>query len=71
MQLELNRERVEAAGFEVRERVVADVCDLSYFADASFDAVVCYGSPLGYVLDRADDAVGELLRVTEPAATSF
>jgi SAM-dependent methyltransferase len=66
VQLELNRERVEDAGFSVRERVVADVCDLSTFADASFDAVVCYGGPLSYVLDRADDAVRELLRVTEP-----
>jgi hypothetical protein len=48
----------------VRERVVADVCDLSHFGDDSFDAVVCYGGPLSYVLERADDAVSELLRVT-------
>lgn len=67
VQLELNRERVEAAGFAVNERVVADVCDLSPFPDASFDAVVCYGGPLSYVLDRAHDAVAELLRVTKPA----
>ncbi len=65
-QLELNRQRAEAAGVTVRERVLADVCDLSPFADASFDAVVCYGGPLSYVLERADDAVAELLRVTKP-----
>ena len=64
VQLELNRERVEAAGAAVRDRVVADVCDLSRFGDDSFDAVVCYGGPLSYVLDRADEAVAELLRVT-------
>lgn len=65
-QLELNREHVSAAGAEegVRERAVADVCDLSRFGDESFDAVVCYGGPLSYVLDRADEAVAELLRVT-------
>jgi ubiquinone/menaquinone biosynthesis C-methylase UbiE len=67
-QLELNRERVEEAGFEhgVRERVVADVTDLSRFADGSFDAVVCYGGPLSYVVDRTDTALGELVRVARP-----
>ena len=67
-QLALNRDKVIAAGFEDRvvERVVADITDLHQFADGSFDAVVCYGGPLSYVLDRADDAVSELLRVTRP-----
>ena len=64
-QLELNREKVAAAGLEerVRERVVADVTDLSAFADQSFDGVVCYGGPLSYVAERADEAVTELARV--------
>jgi 2-polyprenyl-3-methyl-5-hydroxy-6-metoxy-1,4-benzoquinol methylase len=68
VQLDLNREQVTAAGVEdrVRERVVADVCDLSHFSDGSFDVVVCYGGPLSYVLERADSAVAELLRVTRP-----
>ena len=67
-QLQLNRERVGAAGFEesVLERVAADVTDLSHFADASFDAAVCFGGPLSYVLDDAESAVGELFRVTRP-----
>ncbi len=67
-QLELNRERLESAGLEERvgERVVADVTDLSRFEDASFDAVVCYGGPLSYVVDRAEDALAELVRVTRP-----
>jgi SAM-dependent methyltransferase len=67
-QLELNREHVAAAGVEERvaERVLADVCDLSLFADASFDATVCYGGPLSYVVDRAPEAVAELARVTRP-----
>lgn len=67
-QLELNRERIDAEGLEhrIRERVVADVTDLSRFQDASFDAVVCYGGPLSYVVDRAEDALAELVRVTKP-----
>jgi SAM-dependent methyltransferase len=67
-QLELNREKVAEAGAEhgVLDRVVADVTDLSAFADGSFDAVVCYGGPLSYVVDRADQAVAELVRVVRP-----
>jgi SAM-dependent methyltransferase len=41
-----------------------DVTDLSRFADGGFDATVCYGGPLSYVLDRAEDALAELVRVT-------
>lgn len=67
-QLELNRVRLVESGHEgsVLERVVADVTDLSRFEDGRFDAVVCYGGALSYVLERADDAVAELLRVTRP-----
>jgi SAM-dependent methyltransferase len=66
VQLELNREQVETAGVEesVVDRVVADVTDLSAFADAEFDVVVCYGGPLSYALDRAGNGLDELLRVT-------
>ena len=67
-QLELHRERVTAAGFEelVRERVVADVTDLSRWEDASFDSAVCFGGPLSYVLEDAEQGVAELVRVTKP-----
>jgi SAM-dependent methyltransferase len=41
-----------------------DVTDLSRFADDSFDVTVCFGGPLSYVLDRAEDALAELVRVT-------
>jgi ubiquinone/menaquinone biosynthesis C-methylase UbiE len=65
-QLELNRERVATAGLEdsVRDGVVGDITDLSQFEDQWFDHVVCFGGPLSYVVDRADDAVAELVRVT-------
>jgi ubiquinone/menaquinone biosynthesis C-methylase UbiE len=67
-QLELNREKVAEAGAEdcVLKRVVADITDLSAFADGSFDAVVCYGGPLSYVVDRHEEAVAELVRVVRP-----
>jgi SAM-dependent methyltransferase len=67
-QLELNRERLESAGMEgrVRERAVADITDLSRFADGMFDVTVCYGGPLSYLVDRADDGLAELVRVTRP-----
>ena len=65
-QLELNRKKVTEAGCEQRivTRVSLDITDLSRFPDSSFDGVVCYGGPLSYVFDRADDALAEMLRVT-------
>jgi ubiquinone/menaquinone biosynthesis C-methylase UbiE len=67
-QLELNREHVEAVGLEERvsERVQADVLDLGRWEDASFDATVCFGGPLSYVVDRAEEGLAELVRVTKP-----
>ena len=67
-QLELNRERVAAEGLEeqVVESELADVLDLSRWDDASFDATICFGGPLSYVVDRTDDGIAELVRVTRP-----
>lgn len=66
VQLRLNEERVRGEGYEsaVLSRDVLDICDLSLFPDAKFDAVVCYGGPLSYVGRRAEDALRELCRVT-------
>jgi ubiquinone/menaquinone biosynthesis C-methylase UbiE len=58
-QLEQLRERLPDV-----EAHVGDVTDLSRFADGSFDVSVCFGGPLSYVLDRAEDALAELVRVT-------
>jgi SAM-dependent methyltransferase len=60
-QLELLRARVPNV-----EAHVGDVTDLSAFGDASFDVTVCFGGPLSYVLDRAEDALAEIVRVTRP-----
>ena len=48
------------------EALVGDITDLSRFADDTFDATVCFGGPLSYVVDRAEQAVAELVRVTKP-----
>ena len=42
-----------------------DVADLGRFPDGSFDAALCFGGPLSYVLGEADRALFELLRVTK------
>jgi ubiquinone/menaquinone biosynthesis C-methylase UbiE len=70
-QLELNLRHLDEAGLEdhVEARELADVLDLRRFSDESFDEVVCYGGPLSFVLDRADEAMDELLRVTKPGGT--
>jgi SAM-dependent methyltransferase len=67
-QLELNRQRVAAEGLEehVVERQLADVLDLSRWDDASFDATICFGGPLSYVVERAEEGIAELVRVTRP-----
>lgn len=65
-QLHLNARHVTQAGLEhaVEIREVADLLDLSRFAEGRFDVAVCYGGPLSWVLDEADRGLGELLRVT-------
>ena len=60
-QLELLRARVPDV-----EALVGDITDLSRFADDAFDVTVCFGGPLSYVADRAEQAVAELARVTRP-----
>jgi SAM-dependent methyltransferase len=66
VQLALNHERVAAAGCDgaVFARKVLDIVDLSDLPSERFDAVVAYGGPLSYVMERADEALAELLRVT-------
>lgn len=67
-QLDENRERLAEAGLEERvvERAVADVLDLGAWADGAFDVTVCFGGPLSYILDGAEPALAELVRVTKP-----
>ena len=65
-QLELHAERTVDVEASIEARELLDIVDLSRYADASFDAVVCFGGPLSYVLDEVNTALTELLRVTKP-----
>jgi ubiquinone/menaquinone biosynthesis C-methylase UbiE len=71
VQLADNKRRMDDAGLSgaVEEFRVADVRDLSRWADGSFDLTVAYGGPLSYVFEDAPAALGELLRVTRRDGT--
>jgi ubiquinone/menaquinone biosynthesis C-methylase UbiE len=64
--LDISRVQLEALRTRLPqvETVVGDVTDLSRFADDSFDVTVCFGGPLSYAVDRGEDALAELVRVT-------
>lgn len=68
VQLDLNKEHAYqfdfASAVEAWARV--DMCNMSHFAEKSFDCVVAYGGPLSYVLDHRDQALAECLRVLKP-----
>lgn len=65
-QLALHAEKTADVEDAIESRELLDIVDLSGFPDGSFDAVVCFGGPLSYVLGDADRALAELLRVTKP-----
>jgi ubiquinone/menaquinone biosynthesis C-methylase UbiE len=71
VQLADNQRRINEAGLggAVEDFRVADVRDLSWWADGSFDLAVAYGGPLSYVFEDAPAALRELLRVTRLGGT--
>lgn len=68
VQLELNQKYSSEFGFSkaIRDWQQLDICDLSQFEANSFDAVVAYGGPFSYVLDKRDMALTECNRVLKP-----
>lgn len=68
IQLDLNREKAKEHGFDasVVDWHQLDICDLSIFPDESHDAVVAFGGPFSYVMDRRDVALEECKRVLRP-----
>lgn len=67
-QLRLNQQYVAQYECEtsISSRMQLDIVDLNMFEAETFDAVVCYGGALSYVLDRANTALVEMLRVLKP-----
>jgi SAM-dependent methyltransferase len=64
-QLQVHRERTAEVEPLIEARVLLDIVDLSRYDDGEFDVALAYGGPISYVLERADDAIAELLRVTK------
>lgn len=67
-ELEGARARARERGYDasVEQWGVGNMANLEPFADASFDAVVAFGGPLGYTLERRDRALSECMRVLAP-----
>ena len=67
-QLELNRGHALELGFAaaVEDWAQVDICELGRYSAGQFDAVVAYGGPFSYALDRRDDALRECRRVLKP-----
>ena len=63
-QLALHAEKTASVEDSIESRELLDIRDLGRFDDRSFDAVVCFGGPLSYVLGEAETALSELIRVT-------
>jgi len=70
VQLKLAEEKIDEAGARgnISGLKCLDICDLSEFPDASFDAVICLGGALSYVRDMRHQAVSELIRVAKPGS---
>ncbi|MDE0452903.1 MAG: class I SAM-dependent methyltransferase [Gammaproteobacteria bacterium] len=68
VQLALNRGHMRDLGVldRVDEYRVLDLADLGALEAESFDAVVCVGGPLSYLLDKEAAGVREMLRVVRP-----
>jgi SAM-dependent methyltransferase len=72
-QLDLNKRFANEFEFAygIKNYLRLDICDMSIFPDSTFDHVVCYGNPLGYVFEKRELAFGETLRVLKPGGKVF
>lgn len=72
--LEIARDKIAEAGVEaqIEDVVVCDACDLTRFADQSFDSVLCLG-PFYHLVEPRDreQAAAELVRVLKPGGIAF
>lgn len=67
-QLELHMRHLAENGLEeaVERREIVDLLDLGSIDRGPFDAVVCYGGPLSFVMDEADVGLEGLLEAARP-----
>ncbi|MFW9833833.1 MAG: class I SAM-dependent methyltransferase [Candidatus Thorarchaeota archaeon] len=67
-QLKMNEEKVQEAGYSesIEWRRKLDILNLEGIPDNEYDATVCYGGPLSYVMDQINPALEETIRVTKP-----
>lgn len=70
-QIECNKQKMKELGkYDLIDSYhVIDMIDMNVFKDSTFDTVVCIGAPLSYLMDREEDGVKEMLRVTRPGGT--
>jgi 2-polyprenyl-3-methyl-5-hydroxy-6-metoxy-1,4-benzoquinol methylase len=68
VQLEINQRMAQQLNFAhaVETWQQLDICDLVRFAPGSFDAVVAYGGPFSYVLERRDQALQQCHGMLRP-----
>ena len=62
----LERDPEAGLGDRVEDRLLIDVVDMSALDTGTFDAVVCYGGVLSYVMDRRGQGLEECVRLTKP-----
>src|SRR6185503_5748032 len=72
-QLQLNQRYADELGFAhgVKKWVQLDLCEMSSLQTETFDVVVCYGNPLGYVFEKREQALEEILRVLKSRGLAF
>jgi len=72
-QLELNKQFAHELDFAhgVTDWIRLDICDMGVLSAQTFDAVVCYGNPLGYVFEKRNEAFREVLRVLKQGGKAF
>ncbi len=68
VQLAVNQDHMRDLGVLdlVAEYQILDLVDLSALAAGSFDAAVCVGGPLSYLLDKESVGLQQILRVVRP-----
>ena len=67
-QLRLNERRAREFGYYecIEASIHADMCDLSAVERNDFDAIVAFGGPFSYVLDRRDEALAQCIAKLRP-----